>query len=175
MRARENAQADDLNVLLQGRGGDHLRSLKQTRVDDLEAGVAERSHEDLCAAVVTIESGFGDQDADRRIARVADVGFSSCQADQVVRGAPCSVLEKALSGLTPELPGADHAPQQRSRTVLVIPEVAVQRLQDVEADVETNQVGQRQRTHRVRHTELHHLVDRLRRKRLRPEERRWPR
>src|SRR5215211_7695014 len=53
MMRGENAQSDDLDILLQGRGGDHLRSLKQPRIDDLEAGVTERSYEDFRTAVMT--------------------------------------------------------------------------------------------------------------------------
>ena len=87
-------------------------------------------------------------------------GSGRAQADQSFAALHVST-RKSLSGLPPKLPGADHAPQQGSRTVLVVAEIAVQRLQNVEADIETDQVGQRQRTHRVRHAELHHLVDRF--------------
>ncbi len=39
----------------------------------------------------------------------------------------------------------------------------MQHVQDGEADVEADEVGERQRPHRVIHPELHHRVDRLRR------------
>ena len=48
-----------------GRLGDHLGRLVQARVDHLEAGVAQRAGDDLGAAVVTVEAGLGDEDAER--------------------------------------------------------------------------------------------------------------
>jgi len=46
---------------------DHLGRLAKPRVDDLEALVAETAGEDLCAAVVAIEPGLGDEDLDRPV------------------------------------------------------------------------------------------------------------
>ena len=63
MRAGEDAEADRVDVLLQRRLDDHLRRLMQAGVDDLEPGVAQRARDDLGAAVVPVESRFGDQDA----------------------------------------------------------------------------------------------------------------
>ena len=43
---------------------DHLRGLAEAGVDDLHAGVAEGAGDDFGAAVVAVESGLGDEDAD---------------------------------------------------------------------------------------------------------------
>ena len=64
VRAGKNGEADDVNVFLNGGGSDHLGSLAQTGVDYLHAGVAEGAGDDFCAAVVAVETGFGDEDAD---------------------------------------------------------------------------------------------------------------
>ena len=63
VRAGEDAQADDVDVLLQRGLGDHLRRLADAGVDDLHAGVAQRARDDLGPAVVTVEAGLGDEDA----------------------------------------------------------------------------------------------------------------
>ena len=65
MRARQDREADDVDVLLEGRRDDHLRRLAQAGVDDLEAFVAEAAGEHLGAAVVAVEAGLGDEDLDR--------------------------------------------------------------------------------------------------------------
>src|SRR5215470_2525431 len=52
VRAREHGEPDGVGVLLDGRGDDLFRRLVQSRVDDLEARVAERAGHDLRAAVV---------------------------------------------------------------------------------------------------------------------------
>ena len=65
MRAAEDRQADDVDVLLHRGRGDHLRRLVQAGVDDLHAGVAQRGGDDLGAAVVAVEAGLGDQNANR--------------------------------------------------------------------------------------------------------------
>ena len=54
-----------VDVLLDRGLGDHLGRLVQAGVDHLEAGVAERARDDLGAAVVAVEPGLGDQDAER--------------------------------------------------------------------------------------------------------------
>ena len=64
VRAGEDAQADDVDVLLQRGLGDHLRRLADAGVDDLHAGVAQGARDDLRAAVVAVEPGLGDEDAD---------------------------------------------------------------------------------------------------------------
>ena len=58
--AGEDGEADDVDVFLDGGGGDHLGGLAQAGVDDFHAGVAEGAGDDFGAAVVAIETGFGD-------------------------------------------------------------------------------------------------------------------
>ena len=60
----EDGEADAIDVFLDGGGDDHLGGLTETGVDDFHAGVAECSGDDFGAAVVTVETGFGYQDAD---------------------------------------------------------------------------------------------------------------
>ena len=55
MGAAEDAEPDDLYVLLQCDGRDHLGTLADPRVDDLEAGIAQRAGDELRAAVVPVE------------------------------------------------------------------------------------------------------------------------
>ena len=62
--AAHDREPDGVHVLLHGGGGDHLGRLVQAGVDDLEAGVAERAGDDLGAAVVAVEPGLGDEDAE---------------------------------------------------------------------------------------------------------------
>ena len=63
VRAGKNREADDVDVFLFRRGGDHLRSLAKARVDHLHAGVTQRASDDLGAAIVAIEARFGDEHA----------------------------------------------------------------------------------------------------------------
>src|SRR5258707_207740 len=60
----EDGEADAVDVLLDGGRDDHFGGLTEAGVDDLHASVAEGSGDDLCAAVVAVEAGFGDEDAD---------------------------------------------------------------------------------------------------------------
>ena len=71
VRAREHGQPDGVRVLLDGRLDDLLGRLVQAGVDDLDAGVAQRAGHDLRPAVVPVEAGFGDHDADRRVHHAA--------------------------------------------------------------------------------------------------------
>ena len=64
MRAGEDREPDGVGVLLQDGLDDLLRRLVQAGVDDLHAGVAQRAGDDLGAAVVAVEAGLGDDDAD---------------------------------------------------------------------------------------------------------------
>jgi len=61
--AGEDGETDDVDIFLESRGGDHLRSLAQAGVDDFHAGVAKGAGDNLGAAVVTIQPRLGDQDA----------------------------------------------------------------------------------------------------------------
>ena len=62
--AGEDAEADDVGVLLLGGGDDLLRALPQPGVDDLHARVAQRAGHHLGAPVVAVEAGLGDQHPD---------------------------------------------------------------------------------------------------------------
>ncbi len=64
MGAREHRESDDVDVFLDGGDRHRLRGLEESGVDDLHAGVAQESRDDLDAAVVSIESDLGDQHPD---------------------------------------------------------------------------------------------------------------
>ena len=64
VRAAQDREPDDVDVLLDGGGGDHLRRLMQPGVDDFHSGIAKRRGDDLRAAVVSVETGFGNEYAD---------------------------------------------------------------------------------------------------------------
>ena len=55
VRAGEDGEADDVNVLLNGGRSDHFRGLTQARVDNFHAGIAEGAGDDFSAAVVSIQ------------------------------------------------------------------------------------------------------------------------
>src|SRR5947199_235215 len=57
----ENREPDHVHVLLHRLRDDLLGRALEPRVDHLEAGVAQRLHDDLGAAVVPVEAGLGDQ------------------------------------------------------------------------------------------------------------------
>src|SRR5258706_10797039 len=75
-----------------------------------------------------------------------------------------AVCIEPLARFSAELSFGDHLLEQRSRPVLLHVEPVLQHLHDREAHVETDQIGERQRTERMIHAELHHLIDRLRRR-----------
>src|SRR6266700_8131276 len=66
---------------------------------------------------------------------------------------------EAAPALATEPPRRDEFPQQRRGTVLVVPQVALQHLEDRETHVQADQVGERQRPEGMVHAELHHGVD----------------
>jgi hypothetical protein len=83
--ARQDAQADRVDALVDRDPRDLLRALAQPRVDHLGAGVAQRERDDLRPDVVPVEAGLGDQDPlaaqrkgrlDGRRHRVAGVAHS---------------------------------------------------------------------------------------------------
>ena len=56
----EEGESDGVGILLDD-GLDHLIGrLVQSRVDDLESGVAQRPGDDLGAPIVPVEAGLGD-------------------------------------------------------------------------------------------------------------------
>ena len=64
MRTREDRDAHRVGVLLNRGLDDLLRSLVEPRVDDLHACVAQRTRDDLRAAIVSVETGLCDHDSD---------------------------------------------------------------------------------------------------------------
>ena len=85
MRAGQDREADDVDVLLLGGIGDHLRRLAQAGVDHLEALVAQPAGEDLGAAIVAVEARLGDQDADGRIGHAGPILATRASATALVR------------------------------------------------------------------------------------------
>src|SRR6266480_785454 len=75
-----------------------------------------------------------------------------------------AVCIEPLARFPAELSFGDHFLEQRRRPVLLHVEPLLQHLHDRETHVETDQIGERQGTERVTHAELHHLIDRLRRR-----------
>ncbi len=57
--AREDGEADDVDVFLDGGRGDHFGGLTEARVDDFHAGVAEGAGDDFGAAIVSVQAGLG--------------------------------------------------------------------------------------------------------------------
>ena len=68
---------------------------------------------------------------------------------------------ETAAGLAAQPAGIDHADKKRAGAVFGIAEALMQDTQDVYADVEADEVGQRQRAHGVGHAELEDLVDGL--------------
>src|SRR3989442_6733504 len=62
--ARKHAEPDGVGVFLHRGGHDLLGRLVKPGVDDLDAGVAQGTGDDLGAAIVTVEARLGDDDAD---------------------------------------------------------------------------------------------------------------
>ncbi len=74
MGAREDREADHVDVLLDGRGGDLLGGETDPLVDDLHADVAGTDGDLLGAVGVAVEAGLGDEDPDPVADRPADLG-----------------------------------------------------------------------------------------------------
>src|SRR5439155_21440008 len=64
MRPAQAGEADRIDVFLDRGLDDILRGLPQARIDDLHPRVAQRPGDDLRPAIVTVQSGFGNEDAD---------------------------------------------------------------------------------------------------------------
>ena len=65
--AGEDGDADHIYVLVNGSGDDLRGGAVQPRVDHLKTGVPKATGDDLRAAIMAIEAGFGDQDTDAAI------------------------------------------------------------------------------------------------------------
>src|SRR5467141_604010 len=57
----EDGEADDVDVFLDGGGGDHFGGLAQAGVNDFHAGVAQCTRDYFCAAVMAIQPRFRNQ------------------------------------------------------------------------------------------------------------------
>src|SRR6478672_12969352 len=68
---------------------------------------------------------------------------------------------KSLARLSAQLTGRDHTLEEDCRPVFILAEIAMQYLDDVQHDVQADQVGERQRPHRMIRAELERLIDRL--------------
>jgi len=60
VRAREDGEADHVDVFLDGGGGDHFGGLTEAGVDDFHSGVAQGAGDYFGAAVVAVQAGLGD-------------------------------------------------------------------------------------------------------------------
>src|SRR5580700_2547498 len=67
MRAGKNRQANDLNIFLQRRAHNHLRSLPQPGVNHFHAGIAQGARNHFGAAIVPVEPRFGHQHANLEV------------------------------------------------------------------------------------------------------------
>ena len=65
LHAGEEADAEHVDVLLDGGVDDFLGRAVQAGVDDVHAGVAQRAGDDLDAAVMAVEADLGEENADR--------------------------------------------------------------------------------------------------------------
>src|SRR6266516_4178601 len=75
-----------------------------------------------------------------------------------------AVCIEPLPRFPAELPRRHHLFQERRGSVFLLVEPVLEHFHDRETDIETDQVGERQRTERMVHAELHDLIDRLRRR-----------
>jgi len=64
VRTRENRKPDYLHVFLQRRADDHFRRLAQAGVDHFHASIAQGTSDYLGAAVMSVEPGLSDENAD---------------------------------------------------------------------------------------------------------------
>ena len=81
--AGEDGEADAVDVFLDGGGDDHLGGLAEAGVDDFHAGVAEGAGDDFGAAVVAVEAGFGDEDADGWRGRHRRLSIAGVWGDEI--------------------------------------------------------------------------------------------
>jgi hypothetical protein len=86
VRAGKNREADDVDVFLDGGGGDHLGGLAQAGVDDFHAGVAQGASDYFCAAIVAIEAGLGNQHTDLLFRHRLGDGDFFVDAEDVAQG-----------------------------------------------------------------------------------------
>jgi len=63
----KDRQTDDLHIFLQRGAHNHFGRLPEARVNDFHAGVAQGSGNHFGAAIVAVEAGFGNQNANLRL------------------------------------------------------------------------------------------------------------
>ena len=100
VRAGQDADADDVDVLLDRGVDDLLRRAVETRIDDVHAGVAQAPRHDLDAAIVAVETHLGNEHANGLIARIhlgprrvarpegTGTGDARFEFNRTARGAP---------------------------------------------------------------------------------------
>ena len=88
MRARQDRQPDHIDVLLERGRGDHLGRLAETRVDDLEALVAQSPGEHLGAPVMAVEAGLRDEHLERSLGHGPIVAHDRAADTAGVRASP---------------------------------------------------------------------------------------
>src|SRR5918995_6922320 len=73
------------------------------------------------------------------------------------------ILIKPLPSFPAQMPGCNHLPPQRRGAVLIVAQPFLQYVENRQADIEADEIRERQGTHWVRHPELHDGVDGFRR------------
>src|SRR5437763_1222670 len=73
------------------------------------------------------------------------------------------IVVEPASALSAQPSGIDHLHQERTWPVFRIAEPFFEHAQNGQTDIESDEVGEGERSHRMVHAELHHAVDRLRR------------
>ena len=76
MGTRKRGETYRGHILVDGGGSDLLGRLMKSRIDHLEASIAQGAGDHLGAAVVAIESWLGDQDPGGHAAR----GYRACRS-----------------------------------------------------------------------------------------------
>src|SRR5258706_98125 len=73
------------------------------------------------------------------------------------------IVVEPASALSAQPSGIDHLHQERTWPVFWIAEPFFEHAKNGQADIEPDEVGEHERSHRMVHAELHHAVDRFRR------------
>jgi hypothetical protein len=89
------------------------------------------------------------------------LGVGSWRLGVDVSTRPIHSYCKPAAALPAEVPGSDHAAEQGTRSILRIAEALVQHVEDSQAHVQSDEVREGERAHRVVHAELHDRVDGL--------------
>src|SRR5205809_3278687 len=76
VRSRQYGESYDVGIFLQSRVDDLFGSLPQAGIDDFESRIAKGPSDDFCAAVVSIEFGLGNDDANLLIHQNAGYSYT---------------------------------------------------------------------------------------------------